>query len=82
MYYYRNPGPIANPAHDGRFFPLLWGAPLLGGFVGGLIGGGIGGGLGSAFARPRPYYPPPAPYYYPPGRPPAPYGYGGPYGYY
>ena len=77
MYPYRGPG-----LNNERFFPFLFGAPLLGGFVGGLLGAGIAG----AFFQPRPYYPyppppPPVPYY-PYGGPPVPYGYGGgPYPY-
>ncbi|GIN42060.1 MULTISPECIES: hypothetical protein [Heyndrickxia] len=69
MYYYRN---VPVPNQSRQFFPFLFGAPLLGGFVGGL--------LGSALARPRPYpYPPPyGPYPYGPyggGYGPGPYGY-------
>lgn len=72
MYYYR--GPVYR--QDERFFPFLFGAPLIGGFLGGF--------LGASLARPRPYYPypPPRPFY-PYGGPPVPYGYGygNPYGY-
>ncbi|MBS4208546.1 hypothetical protein [Bacillus sp. FJAT-50079] len=81
MYYYRGPNP-----NQERFFPFLFGAPLIGGFFGGLLGGGL---VAAAFSRPRPY-PYPYPYPYPPvppgppvyyGRPPVPYGYGAPYVY-